>query len=198
MTTSEKIYKANMGYHEHNLIWLDMEMTGLDPKTNHILEIAVVITSPQLEIIAQSEAYALRRSNDELALMDKWNVSTHTQSGLLARVAQSTLTEDDVSDAILKFMAPYTKKNIHPMCGNSICQDRRFMYEYMPKLEAYFHYRNIDVSTLKELAKRWSPNLIKGFHKKQAHTALADILESIDELRYYQKNFLQMGLTEST
>lgn len=179
-------------YHEHNLIWVDMEMTGLDPQQNHILEIAVVVTSPQLEILASSPSYALKRSDDELAKMDKWNINTHGNSGLLARVAESVEDEASVTAALLAFLAPYTKKNTHPMCGNSICQDRRFMYQYMPELENYFHYRNIDVSTLKELAKRWQPHLLKGFEKKQAHTAMADILESIDELRYYQNCFLKI------
>ncbi len=177
---------------EHNLVWVDMEMTGLNPDQDKIIEAAFIITDANLNILAESPSYVVKQSDDILDAMDRWNQSTHGRSGLIDRVKASMQNEQDVEKELLEFMKKYTYAQKSPMCGNSICQDRRFMYKHMPKLEAYFHYRNVDVSTLKELAKRWSPEIIKGFEKKQLHTALADIHESIQEMNYYKKYFIKL------
>jgi oligoribonuclease len=177
---------------EYNLIWVDMEMTGLNPDTDKIIEVAVVITDSHLNIIAESPSYAIKQKDEILAGMDKWNQSTHGRSGLIDRVKTTENTEQSTEKELLEFIKKYTYAQKSPMCGNSICQDRRFMYRYMPKLEAYFHYRNVDVSTLKELAKRWKADIIKGFEKKQLHTALADIHESIQEMAYYKQHFINI------
>ncbi|OIQ67500.1 oligoribonuclease [mine drainage metagenome] len=177
---------------DRNLVWLDCEMTGLDPQTDRIIEIAVIVTDCNLEIRVEGPVLVLHQSDALLDTMDKWNKSTHGKSGLIDKVKVSTVFEDQAQDEIVTFLRHYVPKNGSPMCGNSIGQDRRFLVRYMPRLEAFFHYRNLDVSTLKELAKRWSPDVYKGFKKKQRHTALADVHESIDELAYYRKHFLKL------
>ena len=175
------------------LIWVDMEMTGLNPTTDRIIEIAAVITDNALNVVAQSEALAIAQPAAVLDAMDQWNRSTHGRSGLTDRVLASPYSEAAAEQVMLDFLAQWVPAGKSPMCGNSICQDRRFMARYMPRLEAWFHYRNLDVSTLKELCKRWRPEIAKGFAKRSAHTALADIAESIDELRYYRDAFLLAG-----
>ncbi|MBC7699748.1 oligoribonuclease [Aquabacterium sp.] len=175
---------------DQNLIWIDLEMTGLKPDTDRIIEIAVVVTDPNLTVRIEGPVFALHQSDAMLNGMDAWNKGTHGRSGLIERVKASTVDEEQAVQAVIAFLKQYVPANKSPMCGNSICQDRRFMANYMPKLEAFFHYRNLDVSTLKELAKRWKPGLAEGFKKAQMHTALADIHESIDELAYYREHFL--------
>ncbi len=177
---------------DQNLIWIDLEMTGLKPDHDRIIEIAVVVTDPHLNVRVQGPVLAIHQSDEMLNGMDKWNKGVHGKSGLIERVKASTVTEDEAAKAVIAFLKPYVGPNRSPMCGNSICQDRRFLARYMPTLEAYFHYRNLDVSTLKELAKRWKPGLAEGFKKAQKHTALADILESVDELAYYRTHFLSL------
>ncbi|HOA93404.1 MAG TPA: oligoribonuclease [Quisquiliibacterium sp.] len=173
------------------LVWVDMEMTGLRPEIDRIIEVAVIVTDSDLRIVAESEAIAIHQPDVVLDGMDQWNRSTHGRSGLTDRVRASTVGESQAEDRILAFLKPLVPEGKSPMCGNSIGQDRRFMARYMPRLEAYFHYRNLDVSTLKELCKRWQPAIAKGFDKRSAHTALADIRESIDELRYYREHFIR-------
>jgi oligoribonuclease len=177
---------------QNNLIWLDMEMTGLEPDTDRILELAIVITNSKLETVAESPVWVVHQPAVVLAGMDEWNTSTHGKSGLTQRSRESTATDADVEAAALEFVAQYVPKSVSPMCGNSVHQDRRFMVRYMPKLEAYFHYRLIDVSTLKELAARWAPEVKKSFIKKTKHQALADVYESIDELKHYREHFLKL------
>jgi oligoribonuclease len=169
------------------LVWVDMEMSGLQPETDRILEIAMIVTDGDLNIVAEGPVLVVHQEDDVLDRMDAWNKGTHSKSGLIDKVKASTLTEADVEAECLAFLKQHVKASISPMCGNTIHQDRRFMNRYMPKLEAYFHYRNIDVSTIKELCKRWQPEIAKGFSKQQAHTALADIIESVEELRYYRE-----------
>jgi len=164
-------------------------MSGLKPDSDRILEIAIIITDGNLNTIATAPVWVVHQDEAVLDSMDAWNKGTHGKSGLIDRVRASTLNENEVEQACIAFLKQYVKAGVSPMCGNSICQDRRFMARYMPKLEAYFHYRNVDVSTIKELARRWQPEVMKGFVKKQAHTALADIEESIEELRYYRNTF---------
>ena len=173
------------------LIWIDMEMTGLDPDLDRIIEVAIVITDNDLETVVESPALVVHQDDARLAAMDAWNQSTHARTGLIDKVKASTLDEAAVETAMLAFLREQVPARVSPMCGNSICQDRRFLARWMPKLEDYFHYRNLDVSTLKELAKRWKPDMARGIVKRGAHTALADIHESIDELKYYRQNFLQ-------
>lgn len=175
-----------------NLAWLDMEMTGLDADKERIIEVAMIITDSDLNVLAQSPILVVHQSDELLAAMDEWNTATHTRTGLVDRVKASALSEADVEAQMLAFMQQYVPEKTSPMCGNSVHQDRRFMQKYMPKLEAYFHYRNLDVSTLKELAKRWHPEVAKGVVKKGAHQALADIEESIEEMRYYREHFLRL------
>ncbi|MEO0048271.1 MAG: hypothetical protein RLZZ410_1230 [Pseudomonadota bacterium] len=169
------------------LVWVDMEMSGLQPETDRILEIAMIVTDGDLNIIAEGPVLVVHQEDVVLDRMDAWNKGTHGKSGLIDKVKASTLTEADVEAQCIAFLKQHVKASISPMCGNTIHQDRRFMNKYMSKLESYFHYRNIDVSTIKELCKRWQPELAKGFVKKQAHTALADIIESVEELRYYRE-----------
>ena len=177
---------------EFNLIWVDMEMTGLDPATDLIIEVAVVVTDLHLNILAEGPVLAIHQSDEVLDKMDNWNKGTHGRSGLIERVKASTVTEADAEQATIDFLRHFVPAGKSPMCGNTICQDRRFMARGMPKLESFFHYRNLDVSTLKELCKRWKPELASGFKKHQKHTALADILESIEELKYYREHFIKL------
>ncbi|MBC7859294.1 MAG: oligoribonuclease [Burkholderiaceae bacterium] len=177
---------------EMNLIWVDMEMTGLEPDTDRIIEVAVVVTDMHLNILAEGPVFAIHQSDETLGKMDAWNRGTHGRSGLTERVKASTVTEAQAEAELIAFLKKYVPAGKSPMCGNTIGQDRRFMVRGMPKLEAFFHYRNIDVSTLKELCKRWKPELIAGFKKHQMHTAMADIRESIEELKYYREHFIKL------
>jgi oligoribonuclease len=176
---------------EHNLIWIDLEMTGLYPDTDRIIEIAVVVTDPQVTVRVEGPVIAVHQTDAVLDGMDNWNKGTHGKSGLTERVRASTIDEAAAEAQVIEFLKTYVPKGKSPMCGNSICQDRRFLARTMPTLEAFFHYRNLDVSTLKELARRWKPEVLDGFKKAQAHTALADIHESIDELLHYRTHFLK-------
>ena len=178
---------------DQNLVWLDCEMSGLEPVTERLLEIAVIVTGPMLEPRVEGPVLVIHQSDAVLAAMDAWNKGTHGKSGLIDKVRASTITEAQAEQQVLDFIVRYVPKNASPLCGNTISQDRRFLVNYMPRLEAYVHYRNLDVSTLKELAKRWRPDLHSAFKKQQAHTALADVHESIDELVYYRSRFLRMA-----
>lgn len=178
---------------DQNLVWLDCEMTGLDPERDRIIEIAVIVTGPNLEPRVEGPVFAIHQSDAQLDLMDAWNKGTHGKSGLTDRVRASTITEAAAEEATLAFISQYVPRLGSPMCGNSIGQDRRFLVKYMPKLEAYFHYRNLDVSTLKELARRWRPEVYNTFKKQQKHTALADVHESIDELLHYREHFIRLA-----
>ena len=175
---------------DQNLVWIDLEMTGLLPDADRIIEIAVVVTDPMLSLRVEGPVFAVHQSDARLDGMDNWNKGTHGKSGLTDRVRASTVDEASAEAQVMAFLQQYVPKGKSPMCGNSICQDRRFLANYMPKLEAFFHYRNLDVSTLKELARRWKPSVLDSFKKVQAHTALADIHESIDELMHYRKFLL--------
>ena len=175
-----------------NLAWLDMEMTGLNPEHDRIIEVAMIITDSDLNVLAQSEVFVIHQPDNIIDHMDAWNTATHNRTGLVARVKASTLTEAQAEEKLLDFISAWIPEKSSPMCGNSIHQDRRFMVRYMPRLEAYFHYRNLDVSTLKELAKRWNPAIAKGVTKKGAHQALDDIKESIEEMAYYREHFLKI------
>ena len=178
---------------DQNLVWLDCEMTGLDPERDRIIEIAVVVTGPNLEPRIEGPALAIHQSDAQLDLMDAWNKGTHGKSGLTDKVRASTLSEAEAERQVLAFVSQYVPKQGSPMCGNTIGQDRRFLVKYMPALEGWFHYRNLDVSTLKELARRWKPEAYTSFKKRQLHTALADVHESIDELAHYREHFLKLG-----
>ncbi len=177
---------------DNNLVWLDCEMTGLEPETDRIIEIAVIVTDPHLNHRVEGPVFVIHQTDAQLDLMDAWNKGTHGKSGLTEKVRQSTTTEAQAEEALIAFLLQYVPKGTSPMCGNSIGQDRRFLVKYMPKLEAFFHYRNLDVSTLKELAKRWKPSAYSSFKKQQKHTALADIHESIDEMAHYRTHFLNL------
>ena len=176
---------------DQNLVWLDCEMTGLDPEKERIIEIAVIVTGPQLTPRIEGPVLAIHQPDDLLDQMDNWNKGTHGRSGLIDKVKASTVTELDAEAQILAFLAKYLPKATSPLCGNTISQDRRFLVKYMPRLDAFLHYRNIDVSTFKELAKRWRPEVYSAFKKRQSHTALADVHESIDELEHYREHFLK-------
>ena len=178
---------------QNNLIWIDMEMTGLVPETDCIIEVAIVVTDGNLNTIAEGPVLVVHQPDTVLDGMDAWNKSTHKKSGLIDKVKASTLADVEVENQLIEFLKLHVPAATSPMCGNSICQDRRFMARGMPKLEAYFHYRNLDVSTLKELAKRWKPAIMSGMKKHGKHEALADIYESIEELKYYREHFLQVG-----
>ena len=177
---------------EFRLVWVDMEMTGLDPEKERIIELAAVITEPDLTVVAESPVLVVHQSDEVLNAMDKWNQSTHGKSGLIDKVKASTLDELQAEQQMIEFLRQYVPAGKSPLCGNTVSQDRRFMFRYMPALERFFHYRTIDVSTLKELARRWRPGLLKGFEKKSKHEALADIYESIDEMRYYREHFIRL------
>ena len=180
-----------MAQDANNLIWIDMEMSGLDPDNDRILEVALIATDSQLNVLEEAPVLVVHQSDAVLDAMDAWNKGTHGKSGLIDKVKASTLSDAEVEAQMIAFMQKFVPNRSTPMCGNSICQDRRFLARHMPKLEAYFHYRNLDVSTLKELAKRWRPGLMEGFVKENNHTALADIQESIAELRYYREHFIR-------
>jgi oligoribonuclease len=174
----------------NNLIWLDMEMSGLLPDSDRILELAVVVTDADLNVLGESPVFVVHQSDAVLDGMDAWNKGAHGRSGLIEKVKASKLSEDDVATQMMAFLKEFVPAGKSPMCGNSICQDRRFMARYMPSLEEYFHYRNLDVSVFKELARRWKPEIYSGFKKASKHEALADIYESIDELKYYREHFI--------
>ncbi|WP_137936624.1 oligoribonuclease [Chitinivorax sp. B] len=177
---------------QNRLIWIDMEMTGLVPESDKVLEVAVVITDSELNTIAESPVLVVHQDNAVLDAMDDWNKNTHGRSGLIDKVKASVLNESQVEAQMIGFLQEHVPSGVSPMCGNSICQDRRFMARWMPRLESYFHYRNLDVSTLKELVKRWKPELAKGLKKHGKHEALADIYESIEELKYYREHFIKL------
>jgi len=178
--------------HEDNLVWIDCEMTGLDPEVDRLLEIAVIVTGPGLMPRVEGPVLVIHQSDEQLDRMDSWNKGTHGKSGLIDKVKASAVTEAEAEEKLIAFISQYVPKGASPMCGNTIGQDRRFLVKYMPKLEQWFHYRNLDVSTLKELAKRWRPDVFNAFKKQQAHTALADVQESIDELLHYREHFLRL------
>ena len=180
-----------MAQDSQHLIWIDLEMTGLNPDSDLIIEIATVVTDKDLNILAQGPVLAVHQSDEALSAMDEWNQTHHGQSGLIDRVKASTINDAEAERLTIEFLKKWVPENTSPICGNSIGQDRRFLYRYMPKLEAYFHYRNIDVSTLKELAARWAPEVKDGFNKESTHQALDDIIESIEELRYYREHFIK-------
>lgn len=175
------------------LIWIDLEMTGLDTDNDRIIEVATIITDSQLQIVAEGPVLAIHQTDEILNGMDEWNTKTHGKTGLTERVKASTLDEAEAERQTIAFLEQYVPKNKSPMCGNSICQDRRFLARTMPAMEAFFHYRNLDVSSIKELAKRWKPEILPGFTKKNSHKALDDIQESIEELKYYREHFIVKG-----
>lgn len=174
-----------------NLIWIDLEMTGLNPDRDRIIEIATVVTNPDLEVVAEGPVIAIHQPDSILEMMDSWNVSQHTKSGLVSRVQASLVTEEQAQAETIEFLMQHVPPGKSPMCGNSICQDRRFLYRWMPKLEHYFHYRNLDVSSIKILAQHWAPHIWQGVKKDSKHIALDDVYQSIAELRYYRQNFFQ-------
>ena len=177
---------------DDNLVWIDCEMTGLDPEKERLLEIAVIVTGPHLTPRIEGPVCVIHQSDELLDKMDAWNKGTHGRSGLIDKVKASATSEQDAEEAILAFIKKYVSKNASPLCGNTISQDRRFLVKFMPKLEAYLHYRNLDVSTLKELSKRWKPEVFNSFKKQQKHTALADVHESIEELAHYREHFIRL------
>jgi oligoribonuclease len=178
---------------DQNLVWIDCEMTGLDPEKERLLEIAVIVTDPHLNVRIEGPVLVIHQSDELLGKMDAWNRGTHGKSGLIDKVKASTLSELEAQELIVGFLRKYVPKSASPLCGNTISQDRRFLVKFMPKLEAYFHYRNLDVSTLKELSRRWRPEVYSSFKKKQRHTALADVHESIDELIHYREQFIRLS-----
>jgi len=184
--------EATLAKSDDNLVWIDCEMTGLDPEKERLLEIAVVVTGPHLTPRIEGPVCVIHQSDELLDKMDAWNKGTHGRSGLIDKVRASATSEQDAEEAILTFIKKYVSKNASPLCGNTIGQDRRFLVKFMPKLEAYLHYRNLDVSTLKELSKRWKPEVFNNFKKQQKHTALADVHESIEELAHYREHFIRL------
>lgn len=185
--------RPRMSPNPDHLVWIDMEMSGLDPERERILEIALVVTDKDLNLVEAAPVLVVHQPDSVLDAMDAWNKSMHGKSGLIDKVRASTLTEAAAETQLIEFMRRHVPQGASPMCGNSICQDRRFLARYMPRLEAWFHYRNLDVSTLKELAIRWRPGLKEGFPKAHAHTAMADVLEAIAELKYYREHFLRLA-----
>ncbi|MCD1125422.1 oligoribonuclease [Jinshanibacter sp. LJY008] len=181
-----------MSGNENNLIWIDLEMTGLDPEINRIIEIATIVTDANLNILAEGPVFAIHQTDEHMSLMDEWNTTTHTASGLVTRVKQSIFDEQAAEQKTIEFLQQWVPQGCSPICGNSIGQDRRFLYRYMPELERYFHYRYLDVSTLKELARRWKPEVLAGITKQSTHQALDDIRDSIAELAYYRENFIKL------
>ncbi|MBI5439376.1 MAG: oligoribonuclease [Nitrosomonadales bacterium] len=181
-----------MAQNPNNLVWLDVEMTGLNPDTDRIIELAIVVTDSNLEVVTEAPVLVVHQPDSVLDNMDAWNTSTHRKSGLTEKVKASTLDEATAEAQMVEFLKEHVPVNVSPMCGNSICQDRRFLARWMPKFEAYFHYRNLDVSTVKELAKRWKPEVVQSMKKHGKHEALADIYESIQELRHYREHFLKL------
>ena len=177
---------------DQNLVWMDCEMTGLDPEKERLLEIAVIVTGPHLTPRIEGPVLVIHQSQEQLDKMDAWNKGTHGKSGLIDKVKASSTTEAQAEEQILAFLKQFVPKNVSPLCGNTISQDRRFLVRYMPRLEAFFHYRNLDVSTLKELSRRWKPEVYAAFKKQQRHTALADVHESIDELAHYREHFIRL------
>ncbi len=192
MTDVQETSSPVLGRSEQNLVWIDCEMTGLDPETERLIEIAVIVTGPNLTPRIEGPVLVIHQSEEQLNRMDAWNKGTHGRSGLVDKVKASVVTEADAEAQILDFLARYVPKGATPMCGNTISQDRRFLVKYMPRLESFFHYRNLDVSTLKELARRWRPEVYSAFKKQQKHTALADVHESIDELEHYRDRFIKL------
>ena len=174
------------------LVWLDMEMSGLDPETERVLEVAVVVTESDLTVVAEGPLLVIHQPDEILNAMDEWNTTTHARTGLTERVRASTITEAEAEQQLIAFLSQYVNKGTSPLCGNTVSQDRRFMFKYMPEFERFFHYRTLDVSTLKELARRWYPEVYRGVVKKGRHEALADIYESIEELKHYRDNFLKL------
>lgn len=181
-----------MAQDSNNLIWIDMEMSGLSPENDRIIEVALVVTDAHLNVVAEAPVLVVFQPKTVIDAMDRWNTSTHTKSGLIEKVRSSTLVEAEVEAAMIAFLQEHVTPGISPMCGNSICQDRRFLGKWMPQLEAYFHYRNLDVSTLKELAKRWKPEVLAGLVKQSRHEALSDIYDSIAELKHYREYFIRI------
>ncbi|MCG9598906.1 oligoribonuclease [Vibrio sp. Isolate25] len=181
-----------MSFSDQNLIWIDLEMTGLDPETHKVIEIATIVTDGELNILAEGPVLAIHQSEQELAKMDEWCTTTHTGSGLVERVRASDVNEQEAVRQTIEFLEQWVPKGMSPICGNSVGQDRRFLYKHMPELETYFHYRYIDVSTLKELTRRWKPEVLEGFSKKGSHLALDDIRESISELKYYRQTIFNI------
>jgi oligoribonuclease len=189
---SAQVPPADLAKSDQNLVWIDCEMSGLDPEKERLLEIAVVITGPHLQPRIEGPVLVIHQSAELLGKMDAWNKGTHGKSGLIDKVKASSLSEEQAERILLDFISRYVPKSASPLCGNTISQDRRFLVKYMPKLEAWLHYRNLDVSTLKELAKRWKPEVYNGFKKAQSHTALADVHESIEELVHYREHLLKL------
>ena len=177
----------------NNLIWVDLEMTGLDPDRDRVIEIATIVTNASLAVVAEGPVIAIRQPDDVLEGMDSWNRDTHTNSGLIDRVRESDYNESLAAVETIEFLKQHVEPGNSPMCGNSVCQDRRFLYRWMPEVERYFHYRNLDVSSVKELCDRWAPQIAQGLKKKSTHQALQDIRDSIDELRYYRDNFFKLS-----
>ena len=181
-----------MAVNPNNLIWIDLEMTGLDPEQERIIEIATIVTDSMLNILAEGPVFAISQAPEKISQMDSWNTAQHGKSGLIQRVLTSQITEDIAERKTMEFLSQYVPEGKSPMCGNSICLDRRFLYRYMPKLAYYFHYRNLDVSTIKILSQHWAPKIFKDFRKESQHLALQDIRDSIEELRYYKEHFFKL------
>jgi oligoribonuclease len=192
VNTSTAPETAELAKSDQNLVWIDCEMTGLDPEKERLLEIAVIVTGPHLSPRIEGPVLVIHQSDELLNKMDAWNKGTHGKSGLIDKVKASTISEAEAEEQILAFLKKYLPKSASPLCGNTISQDRRFLVKFMPKLEAFFHYRNLDVSTLKELSRRWKPEVYASFKKQQKHTALADVHESIDELAHYREQFIKL------